>query len=128
MWILTMLFGSADVAAQQYADETGANPSVLQMSCLLHCIIPQESLFDSHSYWINMTTCIAAHATYLPQCSISNAQFTLDGKTHTLQANDGSSCIHGCGEPWAKAAWRGAASADGLSATYEYTSLDGEAG
>jgi galactose mutarotase-like enzyme len=55
-----------------------------------------------------LTTCSAAHAVCLPQCSISNAQFSLDGKTYTLQANDGSSCIHGWSEPWQLAGWQAA--------------------
>jgi galactose mutarotase-like enzyme len=65
--------------------------------------------------------------TCLPYCSISGARFSLDGKNYSLQANDGSSSIHGGSVPWAKAAWHGTASRDVLSATYEYTSVDGEA-
>ncbi|WIA15817.1 hypothetical protein OEZ85_012572 [Tetradesmus obliquus] len=59
---------------------------------------------------------------------IANASFSLDGKNYTLLANDGSSSLHGGAVPWAKAAWRGSASRDELSATFEYTSVDGEAG
>ncbi|KAF6259777.1 galactose mutarotase-like domain-containing protein [Scenedesmus sp. NREL 46B-D3] len=59
---------------------------------------------------------------------ISGAQFTLDGATHKLEANDGKHTLHGGTVRWSRLVWSASVSADKLTATFMRTSKDGESG
>ncbi len=57
---------------------------------------------------------------------ISNARFTIDGKTYQLAANAGSDHLHGGREGFDKRVWRAACGAAAIELSY--TSRDGEEG
>jgi aldose 1-epimerase len=57
---------------------------------------------------------------------ISNARFTLDGRTYAVAANRAPNHIHGGVRGFDKRIWTGAPSASGV--TFTYTSTDGEEG
>jgi len=62
---------------------------------------------------------------------ITNANFTLDGKTYTLLANEGTSSIHGGAVRFSKQIWDFEGVQDrgyGQAAVFKYFSKDGEAG
>ena len=61
---------------------------------------------------------------------IGHAQFTLDGKTHKLPANDHANTLHGGPAGFDKHVWSAVpgASADGETLELTYVSKDGEAG
>ncbi len=61
---------------------------------------------------------------------IADAEFTLDGETYTLTANDGTNHIHGGNQGFDKVVWRAQAytTADGPALRLYYTSEDGEEG
>jgi aldose 1-epimerase len=58
---------------------------------------------------------------------IGNARFTLDGKTHTLSANEGANTLHGGKAGFDKRVWRATPLGDDAIAL-EYLSRDGEEG
>jgi aldose 1-epimerase len=57
---------------------------------------------------------------------IAKAQFTLNGQTHKLAANNNGNALHGGLKSFSKKLWR--ATQKGNSLTLEYTSADGEEG
>jgi aldose 1-epimerase len=57
---------------------------------------------------------------------IANGQFTLDGKTYTLQKNNGPNALHGGLKGFDKVAWNAAIKSSALELTY--LSKDGEEG
>jgi aldose 1-epimerase len=60
---------------------------------------------------------------------IGNAQFTLDGKTYKLAANNGKNSLHGGLKGFDKQVWGGFVANDSVpSLTLTYTSKDGEEG
>ncbi|MFP4172796.1 MAG: aldose epimerase family protein [Candidatus Hydrogenedentota bacterium] len=61
---------------------------------------------------------------------IANAEFTLDGETYTLTANDGDNHIHGGEQGFDKVVWRAQAytTANGPALRLYYVSEDGEEG
>jgi aldose 1-epimerase len=61
---------------------------------------------------------------------VKNAQFTLDGKTYKLAANNGPNSLHGGNVGWDKVVWTAQPSetADGPSIKFSYVSKDGEEG
>ena len=61
---------------------------------------------------------------------IGNAQFTLDGQTHTLAKNDGPNSLHGGVKGFDKVVWtaRPVESKDGAALELTYLSKDGEEG
>jgi aldose 1-epimerase len=61
---------------------------------------------------------------------IGHAQFTLDGQTYKLPANNGANTLHGGSEGFDKHVWHAVpkSSADGPTLTLTYVSKDGEQG
>jgi aldose 1-epimerase len=59
---------------------------------------------------------------------IAKAQFTLDGRTYQLAANNGPNHLHGGVKGFDKVLWRGEAASGGNSVTFSRTSPDGEEG
>ncbi|WIA23574.1 hypothetical protein OEZ85_000293 [Tetradesmus obliquus] len=59
---------------------------------------------------------------------ISGAQFSLNGETFKLEANEGNNTLHGGAVRWSKVMWSASVSSDKLTATFMRTSNDGEAG
>ena len=59
---------------------------------------------------------------------IGGAQFTLDGKTYKLSANDGANSLHGGVKGFDKVAWTATPSPSGAGLQLVYTSPDGEEG
>lgn len=58
---------------------------------------------------------------------ISDAKFTLDGRTYSLLPNEGRHSIHGGAARWSKATWS-VAKSDSRSVTFTLKSKDGEGG
>jgi aldose 1-epimerase len=61
---------------------------------------------------------------------IAKARFTLDGRAHTLAANDGANHLHGGRQGFDKVLWQGEAlrGRDGAGVAFSRTSKDGEEG
>ena len=59
---------------------------------------------------------------------IAKAQFTLDGRTHQLAANNGPNHLHGGVKGFDKVLWRGEAVSGANGVTFSRTSPDGEEG
>lgn len=61
---------------------------------------------------------------------IDEAQFTLDGQTHTLAANDGANHLHGGNRGFDEVVWTADPyeTADSVGVVFTYTSPDGEEG
>jgi aldose 1-epimerase len=61
---------------------------------------------------------------------IGNAQFTLQGNTYKLEANDGPNHLHGGTKGFDKVLWQGEKvdAADGVALALSYVSADGEGG
>jgi aldose 1-epimerase len=97
-------------------DRTGASADVLLGFDTL------EGYVHDHSYCGSLVGRFANR--------VANARFCLDGRRHTLPANDGRHHLHGGPAGFHRAIWRGRAAETcrGPTLTLSHTSPDGEAG